>query len=137
MDEKVFRFVAHTGFTHFEKGILWHERMYVFFPIHSFSVSCLLKRFAFFFPPLLFSGTATSFWERVSSTRAYDASFDCLYAQCSPVKEISGESYAHTRSLPLCTRLLTFHLNNPPHYSGPPNRSTFFHERAHLRLSHL
>jgi hypothetical protein len=30
MDEKVFRFVAHTGFTHFEKGILWHERMYVF-----------------------------------------------------------------------------------------------------------
>jgi hypothetical protein len=29
MDEKVFRFVAHTGFTHFEKGILWHERMYV------------------------------------------------------------------------------------------------------------
>ena len=54
MDEKVFRFVAHTGFTHFEKGILWHERMYVFFPIHSFSVSCLLKRFAFFFPPLAF-----------------------------------------------------------------------------------
>ena len=29
MDEKVFRFVAHTGFAHFEKGILWHERMYV------------------------------------------------------------------------------------------------------------
>ena len=29
MDEKVFRFVAHTGFPHFEKGILWHERMYV------------------------------------------------------------------------------------------------------------
>jgi hypothetical protein len=28
MDEKVFRFVAHTGFPHFEKGILWHERMY-------------------------------------------------------------------------------------------------------------
>ncbi|KAH9979194.1 cytochrome P450 monooxygenase CYP63 [Russula compacta] len=27
MDEKVFRFVAHTGFTHFEKGILWHERI--------------------------------------------------------------------------------------------------------------
>jgi hypothetical protein len=30
MDEKLFRFVAHTGFPHFEKGILWHERMYVF-----------------------------------------------------------------------------------------------------------
>ncbi|KAF8261166.1 cytochrome P450 [Lactarius quietus] len=27
MDEKVFRFVAHTGFAHFEKGILWHERV--------------------------------------------------------------------------------------------------------------
>ncbi|KAH9963632.1 cytochrome P450 monooxygenase CYP63 [Russula dissimulans] len=27
MDEKVFRFVAHTGFAHFEKGILWHERI--------------------------------------------------------------------------------------------------------------
>ncbi|KAI9454183.1 cytochrome P450 monooxygenase CYP63 [Russula earlei] len=27
MDEKLFRFVAHTGFAHFEKGILWHERI--------------------------------------------------------------------------------------------------------------
>jgi hypothetical protein len=62
MDEKVFRFVAHTGFTHFEKGILWHERMYV---------SSLSQRH-FHSPssarPLL---TATNFWERVSSTRAF------------------------------------------------------------------
>lgn len=35
MDEKVFRFVAHTGFAHFEKGILWHERMYVHVPAPS------------------------------------------------------------------------------------------------------
>ena len=47
MDEKVFRFVAHTGFTHFEKGILWHERMYVL--SHPFSsASRLLKRLFFF-----------------------------------------------------------------------------------------
>jgi len=63
MDEKVFRFVAHTGFPHFEKGILWHERMYVFFlPIPGVSS----KRS--FSPPHL---TATNFWERVSSTRAF------------------------------------------------------------------
>jgi hypothetical protein len=30
VDEKVFRFVAHTGFPCFEKGILWHERVCVF-----------------------------------------------------------------------------------------------------------
>lgn len=28
MDEGVMQFVFSTGFTHFEKGILWHERMY-------------------------------------------------------------------------------------------------------------
>jgi len=39
MDEKVFRFVAHTGFPHFEKGILWHERMYVPFPAPFVSAS--------------------------------------------------------------------------------------------------
>jgi hypothetical protein len=49
MDEKVFRFVAHTGFTHFEKGILWHERMYVFssvFPApFSFPTQALVSHF--------------------------------------------------------------------------------------------
>lgn len=49
MDEKVFRFVAHTGFTHFEKGILWHERMYVFssvFPApFSFPTQALVSPF--------------------------------------------------------------------------------------------
>jgi hypothetical protein len=68
MDEKVFRFVAHTGFPHFEKGILWHERMYVSFSIDSPAPSQSARLF-------FLSGTATSFWERVSSTRVYDASF--------------------------------------------------------------
>jgi hypothetical protein len=80
MDEKVFRFVAHTGFTHFEKGILWHERMYV---PYSFFQRLLRFSSAFSFF-VFFSGIATSFWERVCSTRVYDASFDCLYAQCLP-----------------------------------------------------
>jgi hypothetical protein len=49
MDEKVFRFVAHTGFPHFEKGILWHERMYgfpiPFFPAPNNSLSAPLLPF--------------------------------------------------------------------------------------------
>jgi hypothetical protein len=63
MDEKVFRFVAHTGFTHFEKGILWHERMYVSHHVPSATFIPLSSA-----RPLL---TATNFWERVSSTRAF------------------------------------------------------------------
>ena len=67
MDEKVFRFVAHTGFTHFEKGILWHERMYVLSSAFPAPLSLPLKRATN--PP--FDLTATNFWERVSSTRAF------------------------------------------------------------------
>jgi len=95
MDEKVSKFVAHTGFPHFEKGILWHERMFVLrpgspAPLHSLSARS---------PPSPFL-TATNFWERASSTRAfYDPSFDCLYAHRSPAKEIGGESCVH-RFLP-------------------------------------
>jgi hypothetical protein len=87
MDEKVFRFVAHTGFTHFEKGILWHERMYVFPPFFSASLSFPLKRaLPFFLEQRQASGNGSL--QRVRM----NASFDCLYAQCSPVKEIGGES---------------------------------------------
>jgi hypothetical protein len=84
MDEKVFRFVAHTGFTHFEKGILWHERMCVF-PQFPSAIFIPLKR--------SFPLTAINFWERASSMRAfYDASSDCLYTHPSPAKEIGGGS---------------------------------------------
>jgi hypothetical protein len=65
MDEKVFRFVAHTGFPHFEKGILWHERMYV--SLHRFPSAFSFDSSARSLPLL----TVTNFWERVSSTREY------------------------------------------------------------------
>jgi hypothetical protein len=63
MDEKVFRFVAHIGFTHFEKGIPWPERMYVC-PCFTSAILIPLKHAH---PSL----TATNFWERVSLMRAF------------------------------------------------------------------
>ena len=73
MDEKVFRFVAHTGFTHFEKGILWHERMYVS-PCFPSAIFIPLKRAPFFDSDKLL-GTGL-----FNTCVLFDASFDCLYA---------------------------------------------------------
>jgi len=95
--------VAHTGFPHFEKGILWHERMYVpLFPID--------------FPPFLAFSSAPFFFsnsDKLLGTGLFNAyvshsSFDYLYAQYSPAKEISGELYATHPLLPALHPTLTF-----------------------------
>src|SRR5712671_123667 len=123
MDEKVFRFVAHTGFAHFEKGVLWHERMYVLIS---------------FPPPISFTSSARPPFDsdKLLGTGLFNAcvyelaSFDCLYAHRSPAKEISGESCVHS-FLPLSARI---HLHL---HSGPSNCSPLLHKGTYLRLSHL
>lgn len=42
MDEVVIKFVSATGFAHFEKGILWHERMLISLLLISFLVLLIL-----------------------------------------------------------------------------------------------
>ena len=69
MDEMFFLFVAHTLFTHFEKGMLWHEHMYI------------LPRFlsaAFISFKYMLPLTEKNFWKRVSLP--------------PPAKEINGGS---------------------------------------------
>ena len=69
---------AHTGFTLFEKGILWREQMYVFprFPSAIFRFIPLKRSSLFDSDKLLGTGLFN-----VKMCAYYGASFDCLYAQ--------------------------------------------------------
>ena len=112
MDEKVFRFVAHTGFTHFEKGILWHERMYVSPLTFPAPLSFPLKR-ALPFDSDKFLGTGL-FNVCVLLTLL----FDCLNAKPSPAKEIGGGSCVVIILLPALRP--NSRPNSPPPF--PPSR---------------